>query len=65
MNVVGVLEEGFEVLSCEVSVQGGCCIVSGRVVVGVPEVRSRFSSCKRCVRSGSCLVSGGDILRVQ
>ena len=31
---MGVQEEGFEVLSCEVCVQGGYCIVSGKVAKG-------------------------------
>ena len=54
---MGVQEEGLEVLSCKVCVQGGCCIVSYRVVVGMQDEGFKVLSCKVCFQGGCCIDS--------
>ena len=55
---MGGQEKGFDVLSGKVCVQGGCCIVRGRVVEGVHKEGFYVLSCEVCDQGGCCIVSG-------
>ena len=62
---MGVQDGGYEDLSREVFVQGGCCMFSGRVVVGVQGEGFEALCCKVFVQGGCCMFSGRVVNREQ